>query len=87
MIPWPEMLDALALKRLVQNPTTYLAGKGFGAVVDIKTMKISFLLDETLNGLIWGPLQQEVVPGWSEIVNNIRHNRFLDNPVAFLLMI
>ena len=43
-----------ALNVLVQNPTTYLAEKGFSVLVDIKTKKRSCLLNETLDDLMRG---------------------------------
>ena len=46
-----------ALKVLVQNPTTYLAEKGFSALVDIKTSKRSCVLNETLDDLMRGALE------------------------------
>ena len=52
-----------ALDILVQNPTTYLAEKGFSALVDIKTKKRNKLLSGTLD---------QLMPNWSELVNNIQ---------------
>ena len=61
-----------ALKLLVQNPTTYLAKKGFSALVDIKTSKRSCVLNETLNDLMRGALEQDIEPNWYEISRNIQ---------------
>ena len=49
-----------ALKVLVQNPLTYLAEKGFSALVDIKTSKRSCVLNETLDNLTRGALEQNM---------------------------
>jgi len=75
---WVRALDGLyidlaiqALEVLVQNPTIYLAGKGLCALVDIKSRK-SCLLSGTLDDLIRGALEQEVVPNWSEIGRSIQ---------------
>ena len=56
-----------ALKVLVQNPTTYLAEKGFSALVDIKTSKRSCVLNETHDDLMRGALEQDIMPNWYEI--------------------
>ena len=61
-----------ALKVLVQNPTTYLAKKGFSALVDIKTSKRSCVLNETLDDLMHGILEQDIMPNWYEISRNIQ---------------
>ena len=61
-----------ALKVLVQNPTTYLAEKGFSALVDIKTSKRSCVLNETLDDLMRGALEQDIEPNWYEISRNIQ---------------
>ena len=61
-----------ALKVLVQNPTTYLAEKGFSALVDIKTSKRSCVLNETLDDLMRGALEQDIEPNWYEIFRNIQ---------------
>ena len=61
-----------ALKVLVQNPTTYLAEKGFSALVDIKTLKRSCVLNETLDDLMRGALEQDIEPNWYEISRNIQ---------------
>ena len=61
---WVEALDETnkdlaiqALKVLVQNPTTYLAEKGFSALVDIKASKRSCVLNETLDDLMRAALE------------------------------
>ena len=56
-----------ALYVLVQNPTTYLAEKGTSVLVDIKTKRRSCPLNEILDGLMRGALEQKAVPNWSEI--------------------
>ena len=57
---------------LVQNPTTYLAQKGFSALhFDIKTSKRSCVLNETLNDLMRGAIERDVMPNWNEISGNI----------------
>ena len=61
-----------ALKVLVQNLTIYLAEKGFSALVDIKTSKRSCVLNETLDDLMWGALEQDIEPNWYEISQNIQ---------------
>ena len=76
---WIKQLDGnyrdLAIQALdirVQNPTTYLAEKGFSTLVDIKTKKRNKLLSGTLDQLMPGALEKAVMPNWSELVNNIQ---------------
>ena len=64
-----------ALKVLVQNPTTYLAEKGFSALVDIKTSKRSCVLNETLDDLMLGALERDIMPNWYEISRNIQQQK------------
>ena len=61
-----------ALKVLVQNPTTYLAEKEFSALVDIKTSKRSCVFNETLDDLMQGALEQDIMANWYEISQNIQ---------------
>ncbi|CAK8687649.1 unnamed protein product, partial [Clavelina lepadiformis] len=49
-----------------------MTNAGFSALVDIKTKKRNCLHDETLDDLMRGALEQEVVPNWSEIARNIQ---------------
>ena len=61
-----------ALNVLVQNPTTYLAEKRFSVLVDIKTKKRSCLLNETLDDLMRGAFEQDVMPNLSEISKHMQ---------------
>ena len=61
-----------ALDILAQNPTTYLAEKGFSTLVDIKTKKRNKLLSGTLDQLMRWALEKTVMPNWSKLVNNIQ---------------
>ena len=68
---WVEALDGayenLAIQALrvpVQNPTTYLAEKRFSALVDIKTLKRSCVLNETLDDLMRRAVEQDIMPNW-----------------------
>ena len=61
-----------ALEVLVQNPITFLAEKRFSALVDIKTLERSYVLDETLDDLVRGALEQDIMPNWYEISQNIQ---------------
>ena len=56
----------------MQTPTTYLAKKGFNALVDIKTSKRSCVLNETLDDLMLEALEQDIMPNWYEISRNIQ---------------